>query len=139
YGKSATFPKTEDLDFWKTIATHYKDNSMIIFDVFNEPKATTWDTWLHGGETISGSSAKGLGFQDLVDGIRSVGAKQLIVAEAGSAGAGTNTAEGGGWSSIGNHTINDANIIYSLHVYSGITWTAQQQDAKWGPILHHYP
>ncbi len=64
--------------------------------------------------------------------------------EPGSSGKGKqangqDAAEEGGWSNIGNHMINDPNVIYSLHVYEGITATPQQLDAKWGPILNHYP
>ena len=145
YGNNATLPKAEDVTFWKAIATHYKDNPMVMFDVYNEPKAPNWQTWLHGGGTVDGAHV--VGFQDLVDAIRSVGAKQVIVVEPGSAGgkgAGTGTdpnavAEEGGWSTIGTNTINDPNIMYSLHVYQGIVAPTQVLDAKWGPILNHYP
>ena len=145
YGSNATLPKAEDVTFWKAIAAHYKDNPMVMFDVYNEPKAPNWQTWLHGGGTVDGAHV--VGFQDLVDAIRSVGAKQVIVVEPGSAGgkgAGTGTdpnavAEEGGWSTIGTNTINDPNIMYSLHVYQGIVAPAQVLDAKWGPILNHYP
>lgn len=141
--KAAELPKTEDIPFWKAIATHYKNNSMVIFDVYNEPKDPNWQVWLHGGGTFGGATA--VGFQDLVNAIRSVGAKQIIVVEPGSAGkhkgnvTGQDAAEEGGWASVGNNTINDPNIVYSLHVYEGITATPQQLDAKWGPILNHYP
>ena len=84
YGNNATLPKSEDVTFWKAIATHYKDNPMVMFDVYNEPKAPNWQTWLHGGGTVGGAHV--VGFQDLVDAIRSVGAKQVIVVEPGSAG-----------------------------------------------------
>src|SRR5947209_19490014 len=108
---------------------------MVMFDVFNEPKARDWQTWLHGGGTIGGT--KIVGFQDLVDAVRSVGAKQIIVVEPGSIAGGPDSA--GGWSTIGNDTINDPNIVYSLHTYSTISLPAAQQDANWGPILNHYP
>lgn len=143
YGNNATLPKKEDLPFWKAIATHYKNNPMVMFDVYNEPKAPDWQTWLHGGGSVGGAQV--VGFQDLVDAIRSVGAKQLVVVEPGSAGGAgaavdpNATAEEGGWSRIGNNTINDSNIMYSLHAYQGIKFSAQQQDAKWGPILNHHP
>lgn len=143
YGNNANLPKAEDVTFWKAIAEHYKDNPMVMFDVYNEPKAPDWQTWLHGGGTVDGAHV--VGFQDLVDAIRSVGAKQLIVVEPGSAGgkgAGADpnaAAEEGGWSMIGTHTINDPNIMYSLHAYQGIVASAQALDAKWGPILNHYP
>src|SRR5205807_2351774 len=97
-------------------------------------KATNWAQWLHGGGTVGG--AKVVGFQDLIDAIRSTGAKQIIVVEPGSAGS---DAGAKGWSTFGSTTINNANIMYSLHVYNGIGLSAQQDDALWGPILNHHP
>ncbi|RYG55899.1 glycoside hydrolase family 5 protein, partial [bacterium] len=35
-------PRQRDVDFWKEAATRYKDNSTVIFDLFNEPHGTTW-------------------------------------------------------------------------------------------------
>ena len=140
YGTAATLPKTEDIPFWKAIASHYKDNPMVMFDVFNEPKYQNWDQWLHGGGTVNGATV--VGTQDLVDAIRSVGARQVIVVEPGSAGkgvVGVDAAEESGWTTIGNHIINDPNIMYSLHVYDHVVDPPQVQDVKWGPILHHYP
>ena len=139
YGDSADMPKAENVPFWQAIAAHYKTNPMVMFDLFNEPKDTNWQTWLHGGSTVNG--AKIVGFQDLVNAIRSAGAKQIIIVEPGAAGGGggVNGAEEGGWATIGNNTINDPNIVYSLHVYDGILLSPQQQDAKWGPILYHHP
>ena len=140
YGDAADMPKAENVSFWQAIAAHYKSDPMVMFDLFNEPKDTDWQTWLHGGGTVNG--AKIVGFQDLVNAIRSAGARQIIVVEPGSAGVGggrVNGAEEGGWATIGNNTINDPNIVYSLHVYDGILQSPQQQDAKWGPILYHHP
>ena len=134
YGENANLPKTEDVPFWKAIASHYKNNAMVMFDVFNEPQTIGWSTWLHGGGIVGG--AKVVGTQDLVDAIRSTGAKQIIVVEPGSA---SDSKGAGGWSSVGTYTIDDPNIMYSLHIYGGIADTAQQEDAKWGPILNHHP
>ncbi|HYK84681.1 MAG TPA: glycoside hydrolase family 5 protein [Ktedonobacteraceae bacterium] len=141
YGDTADLPKSENISFWQAIASHYKNNPMVMYDPYNEPKARDWQTWLHGGGTVNG--AKIVGFQDMVDAIRSTGSKQIIVVEPGSAGSSNssnvNAAEEGGWATVGNNLINDPNIVYSLHVYEGILLTAQQQDAKWGPILNHHP
>jgi endoglucanase len=129
-------PKPEDIAFWKIIAAHFKDDPMIMFDVFNEPQVRGWQAWLHGGGTI-GNGTPIVGFQDLVDTVRSVGAKQIIVVEPGAAGG--DTGESGSWASVGNNLINDPNIIYSRHVYRDLSLPPDQQDAKWGPILNHHP
>src|SRR5579863_3111261 len=142
YADNADLPKTEDISFWEAIAGHYKSNPMVMFDVYNEPKAIGWNTWLRGGGTQAGATV--VGMYDLVRAIRSVGANQIIIVEPGSAGQGSgggglNGAEEGGWGTIANNTIPDPNIVYSLHVYDYIAEPAAQQDAKWGPILNHYP
>ncbi|MFL5656004.1 MAG: glycoside hydrolase family 5 protein [Ktedonobacteraceae bacterium] len=139
--KSADLPKTEDIAFWKAIAAHFKNNPMVMFDLYNEPNEPNWQTWLHGGGTIGGATT--VGFQDLINAVRSVGAQQIIVVEPGSAGKtknfGQDTAEESGWATFGNTTLNDPDIVYSLHVYEGITASPQQLDANWGPILNHHP
>jgi endoglucanase len=140
YSKDATLPKTEDIAYWKTIAAHYKNNPMVLFDLYNEPKYHDWNTWLHGGGTVAGATV--VGMQDLVDAIRSVGARQIVIVAPGSAGKGVpglDAAEEGGWATVGTHLINDPNVMYTLHVYDKISFTAQQQDTQWGPILNHYP
>lgn len=104
--------------FWQAIASHYKDNQDIIFDVYNEPTIVAhvgndhhqsnadWQQWLHGG-TINGQQY--LGMQNLVDTIRSTGAKQVIAVEGLSIGT--------SFYKIGNNLINDPNVIYEVHMY----------------------
>lgn len=145
YGKGANVPKVESVAFWKVIAAHYKSNLMLLFDPFNEPGTTSWQEWLHGGKRLPGGAAE-VGFQDLVNAIRGVGAQQIIVLEPGSAGKGagrgngTRAAEEGGWATFPlADAIGDPSLMYSLHVYHGIADSAAQQDTKWGPILGHFP
>jgi hypothetical protein len=137
-------PKAEDVTFWKAIAAHLKSNPMVMFDLYNEPKEKSWNMWLHGsGTTPDGATI--VGFQDLVNAVRSTGAPQVIVLEPGSAGGGKNVqttagAEEGGWSNFPlADAIKDPNIIYSLHVYQTIVQPDSYQSAKWGPLLGRYP
>lgn len=124
----------ESLVWWKTIAGHFKDNTMIMFDPINEPKYPDWQTWLHGNsQTVRG-------FQDVVEAIRSVGANQIIIVEPGRAGGDTK-AGGGGWSTFSlNDVIHDQNIIYSKHIYDDIiSGNSQKWDEEWGALKSHYP
>lgn len=86
----------------------------------------------------------------MVNAIRSAGSQQIIVVEPGSAGGGkgggnnangaVTAAEEGGWSNFPiDHAIKDPNIVYSLHVYQGVTQSVDIQNKKWGPLLNHYP
>jgi len=139
YGDTATLLKTEDLNFWKFIAAHFKNNNMVMFDLFNEPKGRTWQTWLHGNGSDSGSygGAKVVGTQAVVDAIRAIGGKQIIIVEPGSAGG--YSPSKAGWATVGTNTIKDPNIMYSLHIYQEIPYSTQMQDARWGAILGHFP
>jgi hypothetical protein len=118
---------------------------MVLFDLYNEPQEPDWNTWLHGGgQTPDGATI--VGFQDLVNAVRSTGAQQIVILEPGSAGHnasgqnGTAAAEEGGWTTFPlSDAINDPDTMYSLHVYQTIIQPASAQSAKWGPILNRYP
>ena len=135
YGDNADLPKLENVAFWHTIAAHYKNNPMVMFDLFNEPKTVGWSTWLNGGGTMDGAQV--VGFQNLINAVRSAGAKQIIIVEPGTAGG--NSADDKGWATVDSNLPDDPNIVYSLHTYQGITMSPQQLDANWGPILNHHP
>lgn len=112
YGSNADVPKPETIMFWKVFASHYKYNPKIMFDIINEPKQTNWSMWLHGGGFVTGSTGKTapiVGMQDVADAIRSVGAPQIIIAEAPTTM--------NGFEGIENNLIQDSNIMYSLHEY----------------------
>lgn len=67
--------------FWKEIANIYKNDPQVIFDLFNEPRVSkkninaTWQLWQNGG-TNHGITY--LGMQDIVNEVRSNGAKNLL-------------------------------------------------------------
>ena len=112
YGSIAEMPKPETITYWKIFASHYKYNSKIMFDIFNEPKQTSWTSWLHGGGFVTGSTSKTapiIGMQDVVNAIRSVGAPQIVIAESSTI---LNGFEG-----VGNNLISDSNVMYSMHEY----------------------
>jgi len=80
-------PDTNSITFWKDIAPVYKDNSAVLFDLYNEPSHITWDQWFQGGpmtETIEHTNTRltyeSVGMPALVSAIRSTGAKNVIVA-----------------------------------------------------------
>jgi endoglucanase len=73
--------------FWRSVATYFKADRHLIFDLFNEPypdsnqdTAAAWACVLHGG-TCPGVSFPTAGMQQLVDVVRAAGATQpLLVA-----------------------------------------------------------
>ncbi|MET7454280.1 cellulase family glycosylhydrolase [Streptomyces sp. NPDC005574] len=73
--------------FWSSVAGTFKGDQAVVFDLFNEPypdRATStatqaWQCWRDGG-TCSGIGYEVAGMQDLVDAVRSTGAKNTIMA-----------------------------------------------------------
>lgn len=72
--------------FWASVASTFKDDATVVFDLFNEPypdRATStttqaWECWRDGG-TCSGIGYEVAGMQDLVDSIRGTGATNPIL------------------------------------------------------------
>jgi endoglucanase len=77
--------------FWASVATAFKSDPGVVFDLFNEPFVTTanaitsdpWSCWLHGctirpGYGVS-AAWKAAGMQSLVDAVRSAGATQPLL------------------------------------------------------------
>jgi endoglucanase len=72
--------------FWRSLASSFKHNHKVIFDLYNEPHGISWMCWLHGCHVPAGS-ADGVhypafqttGMQQLVDAVRSTGARQPLM------------------------------------------------------------
>ncbi|WP_322480899.1 glycoside hydrolase family 5 protein, partial [Thermogemmatispora sp.] len=77
-----------DLDhapaFWTSVATTFKNNSSVIFDLYNEPFTTSWDCWLNGSTAANTSPCTDVpfavaGMQTLVNAVRATGATNVIM------------------------------------------------------------
>jgi len=74
--------------FWTSVATMFKGNDAVLFDLFNEPypdAANNWSdmtaawTCLRDGGTCTGISYEVAGMQDLVDAVRATGATNVLL------------------------------------------------------------
>ena len=63
--------------FWASVATYFKNNHGVIFDLYNEPQGISWNCWLHGCKSSTGWQIAGM--QSLVDAVRSTGATQPLM------------------------------------------------------------
>jgi endoglucanase len=79
---------TESVPFWSSVATTFKDDDAVIFDLFNESfpdralstEAAAWECWLKGGSSCSpGISYSVAGMQTLVNTVRAAGANNVIM------------------------------------------------------------
>ena len=82
-------PTESAVKFWNVIARHFRGNSMVFFDLYNEPRLTPrlgenwmWNLWRNGGsDQVKGKQETFVGMQDLVNVIRKLGASNVIIAE----------------------------------------------------------
>ena len=69
--------------FWSSVASYFKNNSSIIFDLYNEPypdsnqdATAAWQCWLNGG-SCPGVSFTAAGMQELINDVRTAGRTTL--------------------------------------------------------------
>jgi hypothetical protein len=63
--------------FWTSIASYFKSNPGVIFDLYNEPHDISWSCWLNGCTTSGGWVSAGM--QQMVNAVRATGATQPIM------------------------------------------------------------
>lgn len=81
-------PGQDSEDFWASAAEHFKNHPNVIFGLFNEPTACTWDQWLSGGTVtfdgvtewgeVQNVTVNSKGLQHLLDIVRSTGANNVV-------------------------------------------------------------
>jgi endoglucanase len=63
--------------FWTSVATRFKSNPGVMFDLFNEPHDISWSCWRDGCTTSDGWRTAGM--QSMVNAVRATGATQPIM------------------------------------------------------------
>jgi len=64
------------LEFWSSVASTFRSNPNVVFDLFNEPHNISWTCWRDG---CSADGIEVVGMQQLVDTVRGTGATQPII------------------------------------------------------------
>ena len=109
--------KDHSIDFWKSVASTFKDNSSVVFEPFNEPHDDNGSCWLNGSTAANtapcpNTAFAAAGMQELVTAIRSTGASNIIMLN------------GWGWGNwiaeIPNYLPNDPlhNLMVDVHIYN---------------------
>ena len=71
--------------FWRSVASTFKSNHALLFDLYNEPHYVDWNCWQHGCEIPANQdygpqpAYRAAGMQQLVDAVRSTGARQPLM------------------------------------------------------------
>ncbi len=79
--------RDHSIDFWLDVASAFKDDGSVVFDLYNEPfpdgnqdTVGAWTCWRDGGNVCSPAVAyDAVGMQELVDTVRTAGATNLIL------------------------------------------------------------
>ena len=103
-GHQSNMANKQSIQFWKEVATDYKDFGTVIFELFNEPVNIDKNIWLKGDATYAG-------YQDLYNAVRNVGAQNIVL---------VNGIEWGYDLSFVNDSfkIDGNNIAYGSHPYN---------------------
>lgn len=63
--------------FWSSVATYFRSDPAVVFDLYNEPHDISWACWRDGCTTSDGWQAAGM--QSLVNAVRATGAAQPVL------------------------------------------------------------
>lgn len=67
--------------FWTSVATAFKGNNSVMFDLYNEPYSISWACWVNGGTASAcGTSYDVAGMNTLIAAVRSTGASNVVLA-----------------------------------------------------------
>lgn len=98
---------TNCVDFWDSVASTFASNTMVFYELYNEPHRVEVDAWLHGDSTTSG-------MLEMMAAVRKHTTAPVIIAG------------GGGYAYDSDSLITldallegDKNVIYNFHPYMG--------------------
>lgn len=63
--------------FWRSVASTFRTDPGVVFDLYNEPHAISWPCWRNGCVTPLGFRAAGM--QSLLNAVRGAGARQPVI------------------------------------------------------------
>jgi endoglucanase len=118
--------------FWTSVATHFRANPSVVFDLYNEPHDISWSVWRNGGMTRGGWEAAG--YQELINAVRATGATQPVIVN------GMNWAgDLSGW--LANRPSDPLNqIIAGAHIYDFSQFnTVADWDRTIAPVAQQVP
>ena len=79
-------PDQNSILFWKDLASVYRDDPAVLFDLYNEPSHIGWDQWFKGGpltetdkKTKVTLTYESVGMPALLAAMRSTGAKNVVI------------------------------------------------------------
>ena len=102
------------LTFWQQVATTFRGNPRVWFELYNEPHDVSWSIWRNGGTVPAQGgtpSWRAAGMQQLYQAVRATGARNIVLA------GGLNWA--GDLTGLPTWQLDGYNIAYTVHSYFG--------------------
>lgn len=106
-GGQSNMADKDSINFWKEVATQYKDFGNVLFELFNEPANIDKDVWLNGNSVYAG-------YQALYDAVRSTKAQNICIINGMHWGFNLDFINAGDQY---KYAINGYNIVYGSHPY----------------------
>jgi hypothetical protein len=109
YGQQPMADYPNAITFWQQVASRYKNNPLVAFDLYNEPHHITDAQWHDGGTmTWKGDKFRAAGMQQMYGAVRGTGANNLVFVS------------GKSWANLWPTTapLTGRNIVYAVHVYT---------------------
>jgi len=115
----------DSITFWSSVASTFKSDPHVMFELYNEPHDVPWTVWRNGGTftCTDGVTYNAAGMQQLANAVRATGATNVVVA-GGDAWA----YDLSGVAQVG--LLTGGNVAYATHPYensagdSPSSWTA---------------
>jgi endoglucanase len=110
--------------FWTQVATRYKTDGRVLFELYNEPHDVSWAVWQNGGASGDGFTVAGM--QQLYGAVRATGAENLVLI------GGLDFAYD--LSGVPAHRIAGHNIMWATHPYNQTGKQPSNWDSGFGSL-----
>ncbi len=145
-GVQCPMPDTgKDVAFWQDLATIYRNDHAVIFDLFSEPHDTTWDIWLHGGtiswgcyiisdqgDQMENQTYQAIGMQDLVDRVRAIAPENILIVSGLQWGYDLSGVSAG-------YAVHGTNIVYGTHPFNYASKAPSDWPHDFGNLAERVP
>ncbi len=134
----------KDVTMWRDLATIYRGDQRVLFDLFSEPHDVSWNVWLNGGLIANAKcylinrnggletgTYQAIGMRDLVAAVRAIAPSNIVVVS------------GLDWGyqldQLPSYALTGSNIVYSTHPFNYQGKQAANWPGDFGDVAATFP
>ena len=134
----------KDVAFWQDLASHYRSDLGVLFDLYGEPFGVSWATWRDGGTVslgcyiisapshpVEGGTYQAIGMQALVDKVRAIAPENVIIVGGLSFGYDLSGVRQG-------YALKGTNLVYDTHPFDYESKQPSDWPAAFGDTAQTY-